>query len=166
MQQPLWQNWTSDISHIHKKIKNSRLWEQHFSLRGPRLPSVRWRRFFLYLRLRLLLLLSQTDKIKHVNERIYRRLHEQASKPPFFTLQMIVIVELRQGLLLFTRLDDSAILPYFFPRIGRLLTKLRIGLSPYCLTRTTYHLLFESTSLIALKESVFDDRAWGRSVHH
>lgn len=81
------------------------------------------------------------------------------SKPPFFTLQMIVIVELRQGLLLFTRLDDSAILPYFFPRIGRLLTKLRIGLSPYCLTRTTYHLLFESTYLIALKESVFDDRA-------
>ena len=72
---------------------------------------------------------------------------------------MIVIVELRQGLLLFTRLDDSAILPYFLPRIGRLLTKLRIGLSPYCLTRTTYHLLFESTSLIALKESVFDDRA-------
>lgn len=52
---------------------------------------------------------------------------------------MIVIVELRQGLLLLTRLDDSAILPYFFPRIGRLLTKLRIGLSPYCLTRTTYH---------------------------
>ncbi len=48
---------------------------------------------------------------------------------------MIVIVELRQG----TVLDDSAILPYLFPRIGRLLTKLRIGLSPYCLRRTTYH---------------------------
>lgn len=29
--------------------------QQHLSLRGPRLPLVRWRRFFLYLRLPFLL---------------------------------------------------------------------------------------------------------------
>lgn len=40
-------------------------------------------------------------------------------------LPLIVIVELRQG----TVLDDSAILPYLFPRIGRSLASERLKLA-------------------------------------
>lgn len=67
-------------------------------------------------------------------------------------LPLIVIVELRKG----TVLDDSAILPYLFPRIRRLLTKLRIGdCRSIALGEEPITDFCESTSLIAPKESVF-----------